>query len=153
MADTEIGDVQIPKGAKLYISYASAQRDEAVFEDPDSFDVDRADLNGQLRNSGGGGNFCLGAPLARMETKVALEILLDRLPGLRLAPDARPEVLGEQDGRFPDRPRGRVVVPRRSPRPEPVDSGPPPGDRRGRRERSRGRRDHAGRASRAAAAM
>lgn len=99
LADTEIGGVHIPKGAVLYLSYASAQRDESVFEHADTFDIDRPDLDKHFA-FGKWKHFCLGAPLARMETHVALEVLLERIPSLRLAPGARIEALESRMGAF-----------------------------------------------------
>ncbi len=63
--------------------YASANRDESVFEDPHRFEVDRTP-NEHL-SFGFGPHYCLGANLARLEIRVTLERILARLPGLRLA--------------------------------------------------------------------
>jgi cytochrome P450 family 142 subfamily A polypeptide 1 len=68
--------------------YASANRDESVFEDPHSFRVDRAP-NDHLA-LGFGPHFCLGANLARMEIRTTLAKILERLPTLRLADGAQP---------------------------------------------------------------
>jgi cytochrome P450 len=86
LEDVEIGGVKIPAGSKIATSFASAQRDEAVFDNPDEFDLDRADVDRHFA-FGKWTHFCLGAPLARMEARVAVEALLDRLPGLRYGPD------------------------------------------------------------------
>jgi cytochrome P450 len=99
LADSEIGGVPIPARSVLYLSYASAQRDETVFERPDEFDLDRDDVDKHFA-FGRWKHFCLGAPLARMETKVALEVLLERIPSLRLAPGAELEVLESRMGAF-----------------------------------------------------
>jgi cytochrome P450 len=85
MRDTEIAGVKIPKGSTVYLHWGSAQRDEDVFADPNTFDIDRDDLD-QHFAFGKWTHFCLGAPLARMEGRVALETLFDRAPDLRLAP-------------------------------------------------------------------
>lgn len=86
VADTTLGEVQIPAGAPLVAWIGSANRDERQFQRAAEFDVDR----GQLRHLafGHGVHFCLGAPLARLEARIALEGILSRLPGLTLAPGA-----------------------------------------------------------------
>lgn len=71
-----------PRGTKLVLYYASANRDPEVFAAPDTFDV-RRDPNPHLA-FGLGLHYCIGAPLARLELNVALRVLLTRLPGLRL---------------------------------------------------------------------
>jgi cytochrome P450 len=81
----ELGGVPVPKGARLAIHLWSANHDPEIFSDPESFDLDRADV-GKLLSWGKGTHFCLGAPLARVEIPIAIECLLERLPGLRLVP-------------------------------------------------------------------
>jgi cytochrome P450 len=76
--DTEIGGVAIPAGSMVMPLLASANRDESVFPDPDRFDIDR-DTTGHVA-FGWGNHFCLGAALARLEGRVALETLLERIP-------------------------------------------------------------------------
>ena len=87
----ELHGVEVPEQTKVMMLFASANRDEAAWDDPDTFRLDR-DL-GQLRRQqlafGAGVHFCLGAPLARLEGKVAVEQLASALPGLRL--DGEPE--------------------------------------------------------------
>jgi cytochrome P450 len=85
--DTELGDVEIPAGARLAVLYGAANRDERRWPDADVFDVRRADAKDAL-HFGAGIHFCLGAHLARLEGKVAFEALLRRLHGLRLVPGA-----------------------------------------------------------------
>lgn len=81
--DVELGGKQIREGDKVVLFYASANRDEAVFENPDRFDVGRTP-NEHLA-FGIGPHFCLGANLARLEIKVMFEELLRRLPDIELA--------------------------------------------------------------------
>ncbi|KFE65347.1 cytochrome P450 [Hyalangium minutum] len=92
LEDVEIGGVPIPKGAHIRIVYASANRDEARFHEPDRFDVRRPDIKKHLA-FGQGLHFCIGAPLARLEARLALESLLRSLPGLRLVPGQKPGFL------------------------------------------------------------
>jgi len=88
-ADATLGDVRIPAGAPVVAWIGSANRDGRQFQRPDEFDVDR-DHSRHLA-FGQGIHFCLGAPLARLEAKIALRAVLDRLPGLALAPGAHLE--------------------------------------------------------------
>jgi cytochrome P450 len=81
----EVAGVEIPKDARLMLLLASANRDESVFENPDEFDIHRANANKHIAFSHGI-HFCLGAPLARLEARIALELLTQRLPDLRLSP-------------------------------------------------------------------
>ncbi len=80
--DVDVAGVRIPKGAIACALLGSANRDERRFADPDRFDIDR-DTQGIL-SFGFGKHFCLGASLARLEARVALEALAPRLPKLRL---------------------------------------------------------------------
>jgi cytochrome P450 len=81
----QIGGVPVPAGANLLLLLGSANRDPAVFDDPDRFDIHRRNARDHL-SFGFGAHFCLGAPLARLEVRVVLEELSARLPGLRLVP-------------------------------------------------------------------
>lgn len=78
----EIGGVTIPAGETVLLSVASAHRDPAHFEDPDGFNP-HLGRSGHLA-LGHGIHYCVGAPLARIETEIALAALLRRFPGLRL---------------------------------------------------------------------
>ena len=82
--EVTLGGVSLPAGARLMVHYASANRDEAVFACPADYDPRREGLSRHVA-FGKGVHFCIGAPLARLELGVALPMLLDRLPGLRLA--------------------------------------------------------------------
>ena len=92
--DTVLGGVPIPAGSTLMTMLAAANRDESRWNDPDHYDIFRA-----VRPSvawGQGPHICLGMHLARVEMRVALNLLLDRLPGLRLDPDGDdPHIRGQ----------------------------------------------------------
>lgn len=81
--DTVLAGIPIPQGSTVILAFASAMRDETVFSDPDTFNLERQDVNKHF-SLGKWTHFCLGAPLARMEGRVALECLIRRLPDLRL---------------------------------------------------------------------
>ncbi|GGO05143.1 cytochrome P450 [Microbispora rosea subsp. aerata] len=87
-ADTEMRGQKIAEGDKVVVFYASANRDEDVFERPDEFDIGR-DPNPQIGFGGGGAHFCLGNHLAKLELRVLFEVLARRLPGIRQAGEAR----------------------------------------------------------------
>ncbi|WP_437649305.1 cytochrome P450 [Sorangium sp. So ce362] len=82
--DVRVGDAEIPAESSLLLLYGSANRDPRRFADPDRFDPARPDAASHL-SLGYGIHFCLGAPLARLEARVALEALFTRLPNLRHA--------------------------------------------------------------------
>jgi cytochrome P450 len=84
----EIGEARLPKDAKLLLLLASANRDPAVFPDPDRFDIRRPNAREHL-SFGVGVHNCLGAPLARLEARVVLEEVSRRLPSLRLTENAK----------------------------------------------------------------
>jgi cytochrome P450 len=87
--DTVLGGVQIPAGRMVALWLAAANRDESHFPDPDRFDPGRRP--NQHLSFGQGIHFCMGAPLARLETRIALDILHERLPHLRVADGEQPE--------------------------------------------------------------
>ncbi|WP_375490027.1 cytochrome P450 [uncultured Jatrophihabitans sp.] len=88
LSDTEVAGTAIPRGALVTTLLAGANRDPAVFADPDIFDVRRANAKDHVSFSAGR-HFCLGAALARMEGDVGLRTLFDRFPDLTLAAGAR----------------------------------------------------------------
>lgn len=82
LRDTKLGSVTIPARARVWVSYAAANRDPKRFEDPDRFDVTR-DCSGHV-GFGWGLHFCLGANLARREARVALKHLVPLLAEAKL---------------------------------------------------------------------
>jgi cytochrome P450 len=83
--DAELNGVAIPKGSMLMVRFASANRDETVFEEPERFDVCRRNAEDNLA-FGQGVHFCVGAQLARKELNVAFTELLRRTTNWRLTP-------------------------------------------------------------------
>ena len=84
--DTELNGQEIKEGDKVVMWYASSNRDETRYEDPDRFDVLR---NPEHQAFGAGGrHFCLGTALARLELKILFEETLARYPNMEL--DGRP---------------------------------------------------------------
>lgn len=83
--DVELGGCTIPAGSPVAACLVSAGRDESVFDDPDTFDIDRP----RIRHLafGMGAHFCLGAPLARLEVRTALRAMLERFTDFRVADD------------------------------------------------------------------
>jgi cytochrome P450 len=81
--DMAVGDDVIPAGERVLLLYGAANRDERRFESADVFDVDRESKRHLA--FGEGIHFCIGAPLARLQTRVALEELLSRFPEYGLA--------------------------------------------------------------------
>lgn len=83
---TTIGKTRVPEGAKLLLSLGAANRDPALFADPDRFDPQRGNARAHL-SFGKGIHLCLGAHLARMEISIVLNQMLDRFETLRLDGD------------------------------------------------------------------
>jgi cytochrome P450 len=97
-----LGDVDIPEGAILHVVQGAANHDEAFFEDPDRFDIHRSRHHRNFAFASGP-HSCLGNHLARMEMTEALNLLLDRLPGMRLDPDMPAPRIAGFNFRGPDR--------------------------------------------------
>jgi cytochrome P450 len=83
---TELHGVELPAKTKLMVTYAGANRDPSVFNDPDSFRLDRTpeELRRHL-SFGLGHHFCPGSSLSRLEARITLRLFAERLPHLRLA--------------------------------------------------------------------
>jgi cytochrome P450 len=87
LEDVELHGVTVPRGAEFGLIFGSANRDPAVFTEPDAFRIQR-DPNPHL-TFGAGIHFCLGAPLARIELQTSFGTLLRRMPQLELAEEPR----------------------------------------------------------------
>ncbi len=83
MQDTELSGVQLKAGDKVIMYYTSANRDESVFESPNTFDVGR-DPNPHIGFGGGGPHFCLGRHLAKLELELMLETLARKVDTIEL---------------------------------------------------------------------
>ena len=84
--EDESGDLELKVGTEVSLLLGAANRDAAVFTDPQSLDLSR--VKNPHVSFGAGLHYCLGAPLARLELQIALPILLERLPNLALDVDA-----------------------------------------------------------------
>jgi cholest-4-en-3-one 26-monooxygenase len=89
-ADLVLGGKDIKKDDKVVIWHTSANRDEAVFDEPFTFDINRWP-NEHIAFGGGGAHFCLGANLARMELKLIFREILERIPDMQMT--AAPSML------------------------------------------------------------
>ena len=87
MRDVNIGEQKIQSGSKVYVWLGSANHDESIFPEPERFDISRTPHGHAHVGFGNGIHFCLGAPLARLESRVVLKILLGRLQNLELDQD------------------------------------------------------------------
>jgi len=87
--EVQFGSVTVPAGAMIYGVLTSANHDEQQFQHPDAFDLDRGHTNRHMV-FGYGIHYCAGAPLVRLESRVALEVLRQRFPQLHLIADHPP---------------------------------------------------------------
>ena len=85
--DAEIGEVMVPAGSTVMLLWGAGNRDPEQFEDPESFDLHRANANRTL-SFGHGIHYCVGAPLARLEGKIGWQALLRRMDNIRRVDDA-----------------------------------------------------------------
>ncbi|MFW2333507.1 cytochrome P450 [Ilumatobacter sp.] len=99
--DTTLAGIDLPAGTRLYLNFASANHEPGVFDDPETFDIHRDKANRHI-SFGKGIHFCVGNGLARMEARIALELLSQRLPSLRLAPDQQMSYFPNITFRGPD---------------------------------------------------
>jgi cytochrome P450 len=84
--DVVLSDVAIPAGSTIMLMLASANREAGRYSNPDRFDILRPEPQPHI-SFGHGPHVCLGMHMARLEMRVATNLLLDRLPDLRLDPD------------------------------------------------------------------
>ncbi len=89
LEDVSVGGVDVAKGESVLCLLGAANRDPAVYPDPDRLDITRSDA--RPMSFGGGIHFCLGAQLARIEGEIAIATLLRRLPNLELDDPGRPD--------------------------------------------------------------
>ena len=88
LRDVELHGAVAPQGSKLLLCLGSANRDERVFSRPDEYDIRRdQDELAQILSFGGGRHFCLGANLARLEARVALTALVERVRSIEVDHD------------------------------------------------------------------
>ncbi|MBJ86734.1 MAG: hypothetical protein CL461_00620 [Acidimicrobiaceae bacterium] len=81
--DTTVGNTQLSEGDHIWLIFAAANRDPQMFSEPDTFSVDRENARDHLA-FGHGEHFCIGAMLARLEARIAIEQILERMENIRL---------------------------------------------------------------------
>ena len=84
VVDARLGETEVPAGTLLTIAYNAASNDPAHFEHPERFDIDRPHVRDHM-GFGRGLHGCLGAPLGRMESRIAIERLLARVKDIRIS--------------------------------------------------------------------
>lgn len=99
--DTEIGGTAIPEGANILLIMGSANRDKAVFENSEEFDIHRKNARNHL-SFGYGIHFCIGFQLAKMEFGIMLRELVTRFPNMTMKPDQQIEYLDNISFRVPN---------------------------------------------------
>ena len=99
--DIDVDGVMVPAGASVVCNLGSANHDQTRWVEPETFDIFR-ERHPHI-GFAHGSHMCLGMHLARMETEVALSVLFDRLPGLRLDPGADPPYISGEIFRAPPR--------------------------------------------------
>ena len=120
LRDTDVAGVHIPQGAQLFLAFASAHRDESRFPEPNVFDIHRQKASHQL-SFGKGAHLCLGAPLARLEMRIAVELLAELTPEITLRDEevemvpnfeirTMEHLMAYPDGRLDGRLDGRVPI-------------------------------------------
>ncbi|MFA4083821.1 cytochrome P450 [Mycobacteroides salmoniphilum] len=85
VADTSLGGIKLPAGSHLTLMWGAANRDPAIFEDPDTLRLDRPSPRSHI-TFGKGLHFCVGAALARLEARTAINLLLDRTREFAIKP-------------------------------------------------------------------
>ena len=83
---TTLAGIDLPAGTRLFLNFASANRQPDLFDDPNTFDIHRTTANQHI-SFGKGIHFCLGSGLAKMEARIALGLLAEKLPSLRMVDD------------------------------------------------------------------
>src|SRR5262249_56147274 len=127
--DTELAGQPLAAGDRVVIWYRSANHDETAFDDPERFDVTRSP-NDHFGYGAGGPHFCLGAHLARLEIRIALQELYGRFPKLAVTADperaAMRQINGIKrlEGTRPTAPQPGIPPP--PPPPPPHRATPPP---------------------------
>lgn len=84
--DTEFRGINLPKGTEVFMSLAAANRDPRLFDDPDRYDMDRANAGKHIA-FGRGPHICLGRLLAKLELTTVIRLLIEEVPSLRLVVD------------------------------------------------------------------
>ena len=102
---TTLAGYEIPAGTQIFMNFASANRQPDVFDDPDTFDIHRANA-AQHISFGKGIHYCLGANLAKFEAQLVLEALVERVPSLRLVGGPAVDVVPEHHVPWSRTPRG-----------------------------------------------